>query len=592
MNTLDRTTILDGDSLVEDHSREDEIKRALASNMGGFADMSEDEIENFIDDEDYKNNKTEILQDNTNLNMYGRSVSEIFGLSENDHTLSHNAIECLDIDIMDFEDIVEASNIMQDTLAEGEELLKTFKYLYQDIYMSFIKYSPVMLPPSRVHRSVKMNRDILEQLLNTPEYIALRKNCKLDPFNSALATNILAKEAIEILREYLDSLKNADQQKEALDRLLETEQQMDRLIEQAQQQQQGGAMNSSQEQGNDSDGMTAQQAQAMADQLAQQCDSLIENKAIGSQMAQRMQGQISTADNVVQEVSKVCQGWGLGEGSEIKVSFENKVNAIEKIRSSDKLKKLTDIIGRFKESAITEQKKKAKHGAVEIKSVTVGKKIEDALPNERMFLVNDATKKDFYRRMSESQLLTYNKVSNKEKNKGPIVVCVDTSGSMSGSQEQWSKALTIGVLEVAQLQKRDFACIIYSGYADDPIIIEKNTIDPEKIIACAENFHGGGTNWESPLQKATDLIKNSQFKEADILFITDGECSLSTGFLNKFNKEKEEHNFRCIGVLVDMGSRSSCASMKAFCDDITTVSKVSDLTDSDSETNKSIFGTL
>ena len=109
-----------------------------------------------------------------------------------------------------------------------------------------------------------------------------------------------------------------------------------------------------------------------------------------------------------------------------------------------------------------------------------------------MNLCNDTTKKDFYRRMSEHGLLQYSKEAHKQKNKGPIIVCVDTSGSMEGDAETWSKALTIGILEVAQMQKRDFACIIYSNSADDPIVIRKDEISPEKIIACAENFHDGG----------------------------------------------------------------------------------------------------
>ena len=201
---------------------------------------------------------------------------------------------------------------------------------------------------------------------------------------------------------------------------------------------------------------------------------------------------IDAASMEVKEVSSLCEAWGLGSGENCNVAFQNKREALERIRSSKKLKEFTDIIGRFKESAITEQKKKAKHGAVEIKSVTVGNKIQDALPSDRMNLCNDITKKDFFRRMTENQLLTYSKESNKQKNKGPIIVCVDTSGSMQGDEEIWSKALTVGILEVAQMQKRDFACIIYSSHADKPIVIKKDEIAPQKIIDCAERFHNGG----------------------------------------------------------------------------------------------------
>ena len=251
------------------------------------------------------------------------------------------------------------------------------------------------------------------------------------------------------------------------------------------------------------------------------------------------------------------------------------------------------MVGKFKESAIVEQKKKAKHGAVEIKGVTTGDKIQDTLPSDRMNLCNDITKGDFYRRMSEHGLLQYSKESNKQKNKGPIIVCVDTSGSMQGDEEIWSKALTVGILEVAQMQKRDFACIIYSSHADKPIVIKKDEIAPQKIIDCAERFHNGGTSFEAPLNEALELIKDSTFKNADIVFITDGDCYVSDNFSRKFKQIKEDKDFRTLGVLVNMGhGHVSDSSLKEFCDSITLVSDIADLNDGNSEVNKSIFGSL
>ena len=42
------------------------------------------------------------------------------------------------------------------------------------------------------------------------------------------------------------------------------------------------------------------------------------------------------------------------------------------------------------------------------------------------------------------------------------------------------------------MKKLDFVCIIYSNHADDPSVIKKDEIAPQKIISCAENFHNGG----------------------------------------------------------------------------------------------------
>ena len=101
------------------------------------------------------------------------------------------------------------------------------------------------------------------------------------------------------------------------------------------------------------------------------------------------------------------------------------------------------------------------------------------------------------------------------------------------------------------------------------------------------------TDFQSPLEKAIELIKDSTFKNSDIIFITDGDCYLSEAFCRKFKQIKEDKDFRTLGVLVNIGGyHVSDASLKEFCDSITLVSNITDLTDSDSDVNTSIFGAL
>lgn len=579
---------------------------AECKKLGGLQDMTTEEVEQFQESREYKEYKADFTEtSNVALNMQGRTVQEIMGLSDRKKTtpLSYNSLEHYDIDIDIYQDIADNSSVMQKTLEEGEKLLPTFKYLHQDIFLSLYKYKAVVLPETSIHASTRMNRNILNRLINTPEYISLRQACRLDMFNAAFGTEIIGREALEILKEVMNKVKDLEKKKQAMDDLLQKEAEIDDLMDEMQDieelmkqaSRQGDAQQLAKlSQDLSATEMSITQARALADKIAQECDDLVDRSDdLAKQISQVMAPALSHAGNEVAEVSKLCAAWGLGEGEKCHVAFQNKRDAVERIRSSKKLPKLTDMIGRFKESAITEQKKKAKHGAVEIKSVTTGNKIQDALPSDRMNLCNSVTKKDFYRRYSEHGLLQYSKESSKQKNKGPIIVCVDTSGSMSGDREIWSKALTVGVLEIAQMQKRDFACILYSGHADEPIIIRKDEVAPEKIIDCAETFHAGGTNFQKPLEKAMKLINDSTFKDADILFLTDGDCSIGYDFFCKYKKIKEEKEFKTLGVLIDLG-RGHCSSktLEDFCDNITFVSDVADLSDSNSVANKAIFGTL
>lgn len=572
-------------------------------------EMTEEEREAFKNSNEYKEFAAQIAEDKMiEGNMQGRNVQEILGLTALKESVgySYNALRCISADLEIYEDIVEQSPVMQHTLEEGERLLPTFKYLHQDLFLSLIKYRPEIVPENEMHVSTRMNRGILSSLINTPEYISLRRTCRLDAFNSAFGTEIMGQEALELLRKALENIKNLQQKKDAMDELMEKEAEIDELMsenadidEMLAEMQANGMGGSAEAQALAGQKQANEQAmsitKALANKIAERCDELVDEDSDEVREITREMGSIlQQTSTQVQQASDLCEAWGLGGStSESHIAFQNKKEALEHIRRSKKLRELTDIIGRFKESAITEQKKKAKDGAVELSSVTTGDKIEDTLPSERINLAMSATKKDFYRRYSEKGLLVYSKEAHKQKNKGPIIVCVDTSGSMSGDSEIWSKAMTVGVLEIAEMQKRDFACIVYSDHADEPIIIKKDEVAPQKIIQCAELFHGGGTDFESALEKAMKLIENSRFKDADILFITDGDCGVSDKFLRRYKAIKEEKGFKTKGVLINLGwGHSSEGTLKEFCDDIVKISDVADLNKADSDVNKSIFGSL
>ena len=209
-----------------------------------------------------------------------------------------------------------------------------------------------------------------------------------------------------------------------------------------------------------------------------------------------------------------------------------------------------------------------------------------------MLLNNATTKKDFYNRYSENKLAVYDKENRDAKNKGPIIVCCDESGSMSGDPEQWAKAITVGVIEIAQMQRRDFAYIRYSSSADEPIIISKSEVAPDKIINICNEFIGGGTNFRAPLERALKVIETSDFKNADILFISDGDCSIDEGFQKKFAETKEQKDFCCKGVLIDEYRSNVHSTLDKFCDDVVYLKDLQSASNSDSDINKAIFGSL
>jgi uncharacterized protein with von Willebrand factor type A (vWA) domain len=590
------------DSLVQQSSPLSGL--AKEHNLGGFEGMDQTAIQNFQNSAEYNSYKADVSDNLVTANSQGKTVQEIFGLSSLKESVhqSFHAFEHYDVDLEFYQDIYDTSPIMQQTVQEGIQIYPAFDYLHQDIFLSLMKYRPRLLPESDIHLSTKLNHKFAQLYLNTPEYIKLRQTCRMDQFNAAIGTEILGKKLLEIIttlmlqhQEAMEKMNELMNQEQKMDELLEENEAMDELLQDLIANGQGNGTQAMQlQQQMDANKLAMQQFKQLANTIYNEMDELIDEDDLANEIQRQVGKTFDNASMEVAETSDLVNAWGFGEGEKCRVAYQNKKEAIERIRRSDKLKKLTDMIGRFKESAITEQKKKVKNGATEIHSVTTGNDIQSLLPSELALLTKEQTKPEFYSKFNEKRTLQYSKESNKSKNKGPIIICVDCSGSMSGDEEMWSKAMAMGVLEVAQMQKRDYGCILYSSTADDPIIIGKDEISPEKTITICESFEGGGTNFERPLQKALDMIKNSKtWKEADIMFITDGDCSTSDTFLRKFNAAKEEYEFKTKGILIDLGRYSSSdASLREFCDDVVRISSIADLKDGDSDVNKQLFAGL
>ena len=54
----------------------------------------------------------------------------------------------------------------------------------------------------------------------------------------------------------------------------------------------------------------------------------------------------------------------------------------------------------------------------------------------------------------------------------------------------------------------------------------------------ATDFMSGGTKFTFPLEKWLEILKKDKYKDADIVFVTDGRANEPTTFFDEFNKEK------------------------------------------------------
>lgn len=166
--------------------------------------------------------------------------------------------------------------------------------------------------------------------------------------------------------------------------------------------------------------------------------------------------------------------------------------------------------------------------------------------------------------------MQYEQKGHEVLGKGPIVLCLDQSGSMHKLDTQ-SKGFTLALMSIARKQKRDFCLVLFSTRTKI-IKYEKGKIKGSDMVNFALTFLGGGTNFELPLDKAMNVINESRFKQAEVVFVTDGVDGLRDSFLEAFNKKKKEKAFNVLSLVIG----SSTNTLTQFSDKVVQVKDFDD----------------
>jgi uncharacterized protein with von Willebrand factor type A (vWA) domain len=527
--------------------------------------------------------------------MEKKKIKSISGLHD-------TAVRCDDFDRYIFGRIKDRSPRLKDLEVRGVEELPTFPGLLQDCFSALYKLEPELRPSQEILPSHRPHRRLLEQVMGTEEYQELRAYTTLQEFEAAMASEVMATRALQFFseeqKEQIREMRSEEEKSESLQEQMEGLQAAARAAQAAAEQAQAEAEEAEQI----GDGQTAQalsakarQLQAQADALSQQAQSiqmsLEEAKKHLEQMSAAMKEWFDhhsdevrqaarkiaqSAKEDVEEVSQLLEAWGDEAGELRRGDLAKAREYAERIRNSRKLRELAKLVGRLKRLALNKAKSKAEARA-EVVDVTHGRDLKNLLPSERRRLAHPLFQKDFLRRWANSQLLIFKNKDREKMGRGPIVVCEDGSGSMSGEKELWAKAVSLALAEVARFQKRGFAWIHF-GAADSPLSVEQapaGKVTPELMFQIAETFlDASGTNFETPLRKALEIIEEQEFRRADIVFITDGECAVSDSFLEDFRKAKREKEFQVVGVLVNYGGSCSEASLAEFADQLVTVDQL------------------
>ncbi|AHC13734.1 VWA domain-containing protein [Salinispira pacifica] len=243
-------------------------------------------------------------------------------------------------------------------------------------------------------------------------------------------------------------------------------------------------------------------------------------------------------------------GWDLDNGVWQEVPWDIFEMSKQFLEDNPSVQRLADILGRGPGSrqgrqthhksveTLVEHRHREEEflGKQEILGVEFGSDLNRLLPGEYGFLNEPDIEHRFYKELVDGELMV-SQFRNREIRSrsnlsretrqveaseplGPVVVALDTSGSMTGWPEQVAKALSLALVQICWGQKRRLFLILFSTEVREIDVSDIQAALPEFSALFSMEFRGG-TDLRPALKSSIRKIRDDGYKNADLLIVSD-----------------------------------------------------------------------
>lgn len=468
----------------------------------------------------------------------------------------------------------------------------------EDLFHSFYKPVPILENGQSLSLTAQFRRQLLDEIMHTAEYNRVRNlGTASDPYSSAMATASTAYKVIEKIdgktKRQMQDMKAAET---AMQELMDAAAGLRDLAEQAEEAEAEQLESEAKE--FEAQAATEQQkAQEAAAALAAQAEQIEDQVRRAARAALQETGEeIANTNDAV----NVYGGYSHEQGQpQQRMNFEEKKQLAQKVMSDKKLARIAQLAGKMVNTALQKQKTKVIYPPDEIVGITQGDDLGRILPSELLLLDDPVTEPLFYQKFVERELMQYDVIGHEKQAKGPMICCVDLSGSMDGlhinpkriqkitkeqgedaaidymkksyTKEVWAKAVLLALLAVARHQRRDFCAIYFGGYGEiKTYTFKKANASTAELIDLAAFMYGGGTTFNGWMIEAIKIAEHGPFKEADVITISDGDVFIADDRRDDYNNRRAAKKMHSYGVLLD-SSRSGGENMKSITDHFITI---------------------
>lgn len=242
------------------------------------------------------------------------------------------------------------------------------------------------------------------------------------------------------------------------------------------------------------------------------------------------------------EKDEFYQAWGLMSGMWNTVDFERIRKVVRMQKEYPEIIKIANLMGRTADDEGRERLHvgqgdvyRLEHSSKnDIQGVTVGNDLNALLPTEMVHCADDDLESLFIYKYVTRKLQTFRYKSEIMQparsletkpavHKGPMIVCLDTSGSMVGIPEKIAYSLLVKLLEIADRQRRPCFLIAFS-VSICPIDVRK---ERARLLDFFSTTSCGDTDATRMLKATFDLLQSKkEYMNADVLWITDFKIPL------------------------------------------------------------------
>ncbi|VTT99585.1 Uncharacterized protein containing a von Willebrand factor type A domain OS=Solibacillus silvestris (strain StLB046) GN=SSIL_2224 PE=4 SV=1: VWA_2 [Gemmataceae bacterium] len=278
--------------------------------------------------------------------------------------------------------------------------------------------------------------------------------------------------------------------------------------------------------------------------------------ALGDEMATlRAVGRaVAEAGKEVGELHESMAALGMGPGSPGSNDPRAVAELFKRVRGDPTLRRICELAGRFRRVAQSKQRMKASHGLDDIVGVEPSGDVGRLLPGELAKLMIPELELDTLRRIVERQAMCREHHAVEPMGKGPVIICLDESGSMSGTKIHAAKALALALAWVARQQRRWCALVAYSGDSGERLLpLPPSRWDESRLADWLAAFIGHGSDIDVPVREMPRMYAELKAPPGvtDLVFVTDARCRLPAGVRDTFLAWKRAAQARLVTLVID-----------------------------------------